>query len=329
MSARALIEAGYQVSMLTLLDNEPIEVAGQSIRFACGSRLKFLAYRNAMLLTHSHVIYDLAGLGRLTPPGFRRPTAVWIHGEEVWDKLNPGAKGVIERSDLVLANSNFTLMRFRQMHGTALPQARVCWLATEASDSQLGTDFAGPPTVIMLGRLAIGEAGKGHVELIDCWPEVVTRVPEARLLIVGKGENLQILRARANAGPVGSNITFTGFVPEEQIDGIWSKAWVMALPSRQEGFGLVYIEAMSHAAPSIASTLDAGLEVNADGISGFNVNPQNSAELVDRLVKLLSDQAFCRQMGQGGLERWRKHFQYPHFRNRFLADIRSFLGSKA
>ena len=81
-----------------------------------------------------------------------------------------------------------------------------------------------------------------------------------------------LLRAQADASAAASNIEFTGFLPQGQIDALWSRAHVFAMPSRQEGFGLVYIEAMRRGLPVIASTQDAGQEINLHGVTGFNAD---------------------------------------------------------
>ena len=59
------------------------------------------------------------------------------------------------------------------------------------------------------------------------------------------------------------------------------------MPSRAEGFGLVYLEAMSHRLPVLASTVDAASEIVVDGETGFLIDPDSRASLVDRLVTLL------------------------------------------
>ena len=95
-------------------------------------------------------------------------------------------------------------------------------------------------------------------------------VPGARLVVAGTGPDSDRIRARAVA--LGSSIEFRGFVPENAIQQVWDEADVFAMPSRGEGFGLVYVEAMRQGLPVVASVHDAAPEVNRDGITGFNVD---------------------------------------------------------
>ena len=182
-----------------------------------------------------------------------------------------------------------------------------------------------PPTITIIGR--IDEARyKGHGHLIRIWPNIVNHVPKARLLIVGKGPGLDDLRREAENGPVSGNIEFAGFVPEEQMPRIWERTTVFAMPSLGEGFGLVYVEAMRYGVPVIASIHDAAVEVNEHGVSGYNVDLNHREDLLNRLLELLTDRALRDRLGQQAQARWRKHFRYSSFRERFLTIAGKFVG---
>ena len=285
--------------------------------------------RSRAVLQHTHFIYDSAGMARAHPrlPGLKRPYAVWMHGIEVWHGLRPEAYRAVQRADLRLVNSEFTLRRFREIHGD-MSDAHVCWLATEDDDPPpFKPSFAEPPTVMILGRIDGGEGYKGHAELVEAWPEVVSAVPEARLLIVGGGPSLDSLKSIARASSSACKIEFTGFVAEQEMPTLWQRAHVFAMPSRKEGFGLVYVEAMRYGLPVIASVRDAGQEVNVDGVTGFNVDLDRKGELASRLITLLSDPDLAQRMGRAGHRRWQEHFRFSAFRRRFGPIMQAFLNS--
>jgi phosphatidylinositol alpha-1,6-mannosyltransferase len=93
-----------------------------------------------------------------------------------------------------------------------------------------------------------------------------------------------------------------------------------------EGFGLVYVDAMRHGVPVIASLDDAGQEVNVDGLTGFNVSLTDSARLTEVLVRLLGNPDLARQIGDAGRLHWGKHYTFDAFKARFLKATSGFLG---
>ena len=100
----------------------------------------------------------------------------------------------------------------------------------------------------------------------------------------GRRAGRPVIEEMAARSPARDRIEFRGFVPDAEMDLVWSEATVFAMPSRGEGFGLVYIEALRHGLPVVASIHDAAPEVNLDGVTGFNVNLDKPAELPERLI---------------------------------------------
>ena len=322
---RALKSGGYDVSAVSYLDHEPVEIDGVTAKTARGSKLRFAAMC-ARTIGTDFQFFDAAGVAPARPriPGLSRPYALWMCGIEAWEDMRPSAGRAYRDADLVLAISQHTLRRFEALHG-ALPQARVCLLGTETDEAPPSSAPRqwGPPTVLILGRIAKAEAGKGHAQLIQAWPQVVARIPAARLLIAGGGDDLPAIRGLAIASPVASNIEVLGFVPEDALESLWARADVFAMPSRSEGFGLVFIEAMRHGIPVIASTQDAGCEVNVHGVTGYNVGIERESDLVDRVIALLADPSLARSLGANAFALWRERYRFSAFRERFLALVSS------
>lgn len=314
-----------RINAVSLLDDRPpTDLGGVGVRTAHSSPLRFaLALRRASL-GHHRFVYDFSGLARAHPafPGLRRPFAVWMHGVEVWEKARGDRLRALRSANLVLCNSAYTQRRAERLHGK-MQNVRTCWLGTEDEDAPPTREKQGPPTVLVVGRLE-GFLNKGHNPLLDAWPRVTSLVPDARLVVVGTGPSLGDLRERARHSPAARLIEVRGFVPEEQMPAVWSSATVFAMPSRTEGFGLVYVEAMRWGLPVVASIHDAGGEINVDGSTGYNVNLDRRDELVDRLVHLLREDTIAREFGQNAQARWKEHFSMGAFRSRFLAVTRDF-----
>ncbi len=326
MTARALMESVAHVDMLSLLDTAPVTVAGSAAAAARSSKLAFTTRCHLAALRHRRFIYDSVGIARAHPrlPGLKRPYAAWMHGIEVWEALQAATKAAAHSADLLLVNSHYTRDRYLTLHPGG-PDPQVCWLATEEDDEPGAARVPGPPTVLILARIDATEGYKGHQELIGCWPDVVAAVPDARLLIGGGGTGFDALCARVAASPARDNIELTGFIAEARLPEVWHQADVFAMPSRGEGFGLVYVEAMRYGLPTIASVHDAGREVNVDGVTGFNVDLDRPGELSDRIICLLASEPLRRKMGEAGRRRWRENFRYASFKSRLLPLVGDFL----
>ena len=156
------------------------------------------------------------------------------------------------------------------------------------------------------------------------WPQVVSRVPSARLLVVGTGAHKRHLEETFGDLIDRGQVEFKGFVPDGEMNEIWRQADVLAMPSRGEGFGVVYVEAMRQGLPVVASVHDAAHEININGQTGFNVSLDDPADLVARLVELLATPPLARRMGSAGFRRWEQNFTFSRFRDRFAAQVREF-----
>lgn len=327
MLTTAVDQGDVTARALTLNDRALPPDLRLTARTARGSRLRFVASVHRATLDHTHAIYDFLGMARAHPslPVLRRPFAVWLHGIEVWEQLRPDRLGAAKRATTLFCNTHYTRARAERLHG-GFARAKVCWLATE-------TGLAGPvrnvspdpPTALILGTISHEQAYKGHDALIACWPEVIRKVPDARLVIVGGGDRLPVVRALAAASPAADRIEFRGFVPDAELAAIWQQTSVLAMPSRGEGFGLVYIEAMQRGIPVLASIHDAAREINLDGETGYNVDLDRPDHLPERLIRLLGDPAHAAELGANGQRRWAAHFTYDAFVRRFSPLLQEFL----
>jgi len=314
---------------IALSDLAPAADLGISVGTAKGSRARFVAEVYAASFRSDAVLYDFAGMARAHPrlPGLRRPHLVWMHGIDAWEQARAEHLARLRAADLLLVPSSYSRARALRLHA-GLEHARVCPLATEEDAAPPAPPFVGEPTALILSRLDAGGGYKGHRELIASWPEVVAAVPDARLLIAGDGPGRPVIEQLVAASPARARISLLGFVPEPALAALWARAWVLAMPSRGEGFGLTYIEAMRHGVPVLTSLQDAGWEVNADGVTGVSVDLDRPGALAGALGALLSSSERAAALGAGGRARWSEHYAYPRFRARFAEPLRSLLACR-
>jgi phosphatidylinositol alpha-1,6-mannosyltransferase len=197
----------------------------------------------------------------------------------------------------------------------------VCPLALGALPRLAAASSRIPGRVLVVGRLSATERYKGHEALFDAWPAVRARVPAASLVIVGDGDDRQRLEQLARARGLDGAVEFRGFVTREALDDEYSRASLFAMPSRGEGFGLVYLEAMAHGLACVGSTADAAAEVIVPGQTGVLADPADAESLSRHLIDLLSHPDVLRTMGDAGRARLHETFTYEAFRQRFVSLV--------
>jgi phosphatidylinositol alpha-1,6-mannosyltransferase len=147
------------------------------------------------------------------------------------------------------------------------------------------------------------------------------RVPGAELWIVGSGDDVPRLEREARARGLADAVRFLGRISDRDLGHLYRRAGVFAMPSRQEGFGLVYAEAMWHGLPCIGSTLDAASEVIADGRTGFLVAYDATEPLANAIVAVLSDRELAARMGIAAAADAHRRFGYARFRADLLRAL--------
>jgi len=176
---------------------------------------------------------------------------------------------------------------------------------------ELGQGFA-----LAVGRMSARERYKGHDELLEAWPALAADLPDARLVVAGDGDDRPRLEARARELGIAPAVRFTGWVSAATVAALYRRAAVFVLPSRDEGFGLVYLEAMAAARPCLALAGGAPAEIVADGVTGRLVAAGDRAALRAALAEVLSDPALARRWGAAARARFEAEFTFAAFERR-------------
>lgn len=336
--ARALDEEtragrGSRTDRVLLLD-DPADPAAPPFRgeqrLSRGSKPRFVwqTWRSFRRHRHDLVLFDLVGLARATAlplPGFPPPrVAIFVHSFELATEESARS---LQRAQLLLANSRFTADRLsRGLPGIA-DRIRVVPLCIDPQRVELWEkSHAAPaperePAALIVARMWSAERGKGHDELIAAWPAVRRHVPAAELWIVGTGDDAERLRALARDRGVADAVRFLGRVSDAELGSLYRRASVFAMPSRQEGFGLVYAEAMWWGLPCIGTTADAAAQVISEGETGELLPYGDVDALADALARLLSERERTARMGEAARRHARERFGYARFREDLLEAL--------
>ena len=150
--------------------------------------------------------------------------------------------------------------------------------------------------------------------------EAMALVPDALLRVVGTGPELPHLRAGARRLGLAQRVELLGHVSFEKLAAEYGRANVFCLPSRQEGFGIVFLEAMAAGLPIVAARAAALPEVVPDGECGILVPPGDAPALAKALDRLLNDPDERRRLGEAGRRRV-EQFDAPRVAAQFLGAV--------
>lgn len=140
--------------------------------------------------------------------------------------------------------------------------------------------------VLYVGRIA---KRKGIDFLIRSMPSVVQTIPEAQLLVGGKGAYLEKMKSLVRQLDLERNVTFLGFVPDEQLNSLYNQAQCVVVPSIFEGFGITVIEALAAGTRVVGTDTDGIREILQSGDYGRLVPYADTRALADAIIAELRE----------------------------------------
>ncbi len=176
--------------------------------------------------------------------------------------------------------------------------------APDAPD--LRSELGIPPGAPVAGIVSRVKPERRHAELVDAFREVADRVPGARLVVVGRGEGLEGLRARVARRDLEGAVAFAGYRTGPELAAAYRTLDAKVLLAEgNDGTCRALLEAMACGRAAVAYRFGAPAEAVVDGVSGLLVEEGDRRGLADALAELLRSPARARAMGAAGRERVR------------------------
>jgi len=266
----------------------------------------------------------LSPIARLCAWRRRCPYFVFFHGIEAWKPVRARSRWGIRGASVLLFNSRTTQLRFCKFNPSLanLP-SKVVELAVAEPVCSLGSADRSFH-ILCVGRMTKSTLKKNIRLLIDAVAEVGAICPKVCLVVVGDGDDRQDLQLYAKARLRSEQYLFTGRISDDEVAQWRSRSAVFALPSEQEGFGVVLAEAMAAGLPCVCGSTDAASEVVQNGVTGFCVHPRKPKELVAALLQILTDQALWNRMSIAARSRYLEHYTIPAFQKRFKTALKEY-----
>ena len=227
----------------------------------------------------------------------------------------------VHRAERVIATSQYSCDRLSQLYQYDRPIEIVPppmnvqgWDAALVTAAHM-VDISGNqrPTVLCVG---VQYPRKNVATLIRAAAILRKQVPDVEIRIASKGPEWNNLRRLAQELDLNETVTFLGYVPHQDLVQEYRRCDVFCLPSLQEGFGIVFAEAMATSKPIVASRSSSTPEVIQDGVQGLLATPLDPADLADKLAHLLRSPETAEAMGKAGRAKVME-FDVPAITQRF------------
>ena len=276
---------------------------------------------------HAHLA-PLGLLMRLLNPRFQ----YWVatHGVEVWHRVSLPRRLALHAARGITAVSAFTAKRMVEAQGVDSRKVFLLPPALEPGFANVGFERDSLPlpprsrVILTVARLVSSEPGKGVGTVIRALPRVLSVVPDCYYVVVGEGDYRLRLEQLAEENHVRDRVLFVGRQTANDLKKYYCRSDVFVMPSRQEGFGIVFLEGMAFGKPIIGGNHGGTPEIVREGVTGYLVEYDQPDTIADRLIRLLQDEKLRARMGDAG-RRWvEENSMFQHFRQRFaqLLDSR-------
>ncbi|RCJ23319.1 glycosyltransferase [Nostoc sp. ATCC 43529] len=225
------------------------------------------------------------------------PYWVVAHGLDVWEIDSKITKLALKKADRIISVSNYT--RQRLLAETDIEPQKIVVLPNtfDAKQFQIKpkpTELLkrynlrnNQPVILTVTRLGRMAKYKGYDQIIHALVKVRSQIPDVRFILGGKGDDLPRIKALVNSLDLEDSITIAGFIPDEELCAHYNLCDVFAMPSKGEGFGIVYLEALACGKPVLAGNQDGSVDPLAQGKLGCLVDPDNVEEITDNLIQIL------------------------------------------
>lgn len=251
---------------------------------------------------------------------------------------------MIKKSDVLVANSNPTARLAKEYLGISEGDAAVVSPGVtlpdpcnflSVSDRQVARidlcnkyNLNAGPILLSVGRLA---KRKGLLEfVVEVLPEVVRNYPDVNFLIIGDAptdslnasiQTKESIQTAADFAGVGHVLRFLGRVSDDELNLAFQLSDVHVFPVRDlvndpEGFGMVAIEAAAYGLPTVAYSTGGVVDAVKDGVSGFLVEPGDSREFKNALIKTL-----CSPLDTENIRRYALDFSWDKFGENFSIAV--------
>lgn len=251
-----------------------------------------------IILSHINLL-PLARLIRIISP--KKKIILFAHGIEVWKPLSGWQRDFLSKIE-IWAVSNYTAESIKKTHSLIGQNIHVLNnslpkdfnFSEDSVDVNLIKSEINIPidskVLLTVCRLSSAEQYKGYDLVLKGLKDVVKIYPKLRYFIVGSADGAEQKRVESLIVNYNleANVVLTGFVSDKVIKQFYQLADIFVMPSKGEGFGLVFTEALAYGCMILAGNADGSRDALLNGEMGLLVDPENVDEIYTGLIQLLN-----------------------------------------
>jgi glycosyltransferase involved in cell wall biosynthesis len=254
---------------------------------------------HSVVIGHVHMVQVVVAMAALK--AFRGPRLMLIaHGVEIWTGVRRLRRRALAAVDRILCVSDFTKTMI-QAQAPEVGESRFAifpnalsetWIGRQAMHeaAHRGADFSlDVPArfILSVARLSRHDRGKGVIAVIEALSMLADC--DVHYVIAGRGDDMDFLRQTARRFNVAERVHFLGAVTDQHLVALYRRCCAFVLPSGQEGFGIVFLEAMYFGAPVIAAREKGAVDVVQDEETGLLVGFGDVVALKRAIERVLDD----------------------------------------
>jgi glycosyltransferase involved in cell wall biosynthesis len=292
-----------------------------------GALLKCLLQKRPQHVFCGHI--NLAPLIQTLCQPLGIPYTVLTYGKEVWEPLNNQQRHALTAASEIWTISRYSRDRACAANGIDPNKVKMLPCAIDGDKFTPGTKqpelitkygLTNAKVLMTVARLWSGDIYKGVDVTIRALPKIAQVFPEVKYLVIGRGDDQPRLAQLAQDLGVSDRVVFAGFVPTEDLIAHYRLADAYIMPS-QEGFGIVYLEAMACGVPVLSGDADGSSDPLQDGKVGWRVPHRDPDAVAAACIEILrgEDQ---RCNAQWLREQAIAHFGITAFRQQLLSLVK-------
>lgn len=299
-----------------------------------GNRVKFMAYLFLNARRWKRVIVGHVNLSpsiylmRLLNPKIE----IWVvvHGIEAWKKQVRSKKWLLNVATKIISVSEYTKIQLVSKSNIQKGKINILSNCIDPFFSY-PVNFSKPKylqkryqindnekVIFTLSRLSSKEKYKGYDKVIEALGrfKTITKIP-FKYLLAGKADDKEFNRLQelVNYHQLNNQIILVGYVSKDELKDHYLLADLFIMPSKKEGFGIVFIESTACGTPVIAGNADGSTEALKNGLLGTLVNPNSTEEILDSIKLNLEFPKLTHEPLQALTM---KHYHFSKYKKNFL-----------